>query len=145
MARDRDDKSEGRIVAGELAVDGTSVSGALAEAQRFAEANALAERDGDRLRLVVEELVTNAVLHGRPPASSKIAYRFALGSEGIEIRLDDPGAPFDPRNVPPAVAGRKKEGGFGWPIILTWCRIQDYQREDRRNRLVLVMPLTEEL
>lgn len=126
----------------EAAATREAVAAAVDVASEFADSSGLSLQDSDRLRLVVEELVTNVVNHGRVTADSKISYGFEAEADAVKISITDRGAPFDPRSGATDKPGpnRTREGGWGWPIILAWCHIEDYRREDDRNHLLLRMP-----
>ena len=128
-----------------MPADEAAAAAVIRGATRFAAGVKLPEEDWARLRIVVEEVVMNAVKHGHPPASSSIAYGFAKGGGELKIRIADEGAPFDPRSDrqerSPDETAPEQEGGQGWPLIMSWCRIADYRRENGQNRLKLVLPL----
>lgn len=100
-----------------------------------------------RLRLVVEELLTNVLMHGDPPADGIVRLALSRPDETtLMLQWADPGRPFDPRNDLPADSRDaeledRRVGGLGWPLILGYCRIQAYSRSDDQNRLTLVMAL----
>jgi len=142
---DRDSLSPAPGVAGELLAGPAAIGSAAAAAERFANDQGLGPRDRERLRLVVEELATNTLEHGAPAAGSTIAYRLEHAPGVVTITYADRGRPFDPRSLPVDDTTTRppsgREGGHGWRIIRSWCRIADYRRDGDCNRLLLVMPL----
>ncbi len=130
-------------VAGEVAADRSATRKVIKAAARFAEGVHFSNEDQVRLRIVVEELLTNLLKHGQLCAESSIGYSFELSNGGALIEITDDGAPFDPRRDLEAVqrSHLDAEGGRGWPLIMSWCRVVDYRSECGRNRLHLLFPL----
>ena len=130
-------------VAGEVTANRSATRKVIEAAERFAEGAQLGNEDQVRLRIVVEEVLSNLLKHGRLRAESSIGYSFKRSNEEALIEVTDDGAPFDPRRDLEAVqrSHRDAEGGQGWPLIMSWCRIVDYQRQGGRNRLHLLFPL----
>lgn len=72
---------------------------------------------GQELKLVVSELVTNAVLHGDGP----VALRLKAAGDTVKGEVVDSGPGFDP--VPrPASAPDDAEGGRGLFLVDRLCR-----------------------
>lgn len=97
--------------------------------------------------IVVEELMTNIVTHGSPPAGSDVAFDFRNDGHAVGIQLNDSGVPFDPRQMPgadEAAASSGNEGGWGWPLILSWCEKLSYERVGDRNVLSLFLRCQEQ-
>ena len=100
---------------------------------------------GQRIRLVVEELVTNVRMHGRAPEDGviQIALDGLPGTEGWTLTFTDPGCPFNPLTDlsgadPQANVEEERIGGMGWPLILEMSEILSCRRCDGlRNQLVL--------
>lgn len=89
----------------------------------------------------MEEVVSNVVNHGRASRDSTIAFALEANEDAVRVSIVDHGTPFDPRRHSPAdqEPKRSREGGWGWPIILAWCSVEDYRRENDRNHLTLLM------
>lgn len=138
-----EENSRTDAVAGEVAADRSATRKIIEAAARFAERAHLGKEDQVRLRIIVEELLTNLLKHGQLRAESSIGYSFKRSNEEALIEVTDDGAPFDPRRDLEAVRRSHlgAEGGQGWPLIMSWCRIVDYQRQGDRNRLQLIFPL----
>lgn len=100
--------------------------------------------EGERLRLVVEELVANLMDHGQVPPEGRVLLSTGRdGDASWRLVVDDPGVAFDPRSDLPwdsrnAGLDDRPIGSLGWPLILEYCRIESYERtDDGRNRTVL--------
>ncbi|MGG5821363.1 ATP-binding protein [Falsiroseomonas sp. HW251] len=98
-----------------------------------------------RVRLVIEELSANLIMHGRfesEPALLRIAVT-ATASE-LVVTLDDAAAPFDPRETTePAAPGLDddKVGGLGLALIRRISTIRDYRRlPSGWNRTEIAIP-----
>ena len=130
---------------GSALADSTAAAAVLRAVHHVTKSPPLSARELERIQLVVEELVTNIVTHGLPPAGSRIGFRFERTVSSMRIEITDRAALFDPRSEIQASTSdtlhAKKEGGVGWPLILRWCRIADYERIAGENRVVLIMPL----
>ncbi|MBN8874750.1 MAG: ATP-binding protein [Rhodospirillales bacterium] len=89
------------------------------------------------LRLCLEEVVANVVMHGAAPGTT-IALSVQVGCELITVRIDDEGAPFDPTAAPP-VRMPQGEGGRGLTLLRRYARTITYRREPGWNRLTLTL------
>ena len=91
---------------------------AAATARRALETSLGAQLDGDedvRVKLLMSELVTNAVRHSGAPPASAIDVHVALASGCIRCEVADAGAGFRPAETPmPRSAG---QGGWGLFIV----------------------------
>lgn len=124
-----------------------AVSKATALVDRFCAQNGIGVRDRIVLRLIVEELVTNTLRHGRPPAGAPITLRLIYRDCGVEIHYADRGIAFDPsayaidQNNRGDAISECLVGGLGWRLIRHYCRLLAYRREGDENRLVLTRRL----
>jgi anti-sigma regulatory factor (Ser/Thr protein kinase) len=92
----------------------------------------VAQASIQRLRLVVEELLANLVMHGRyaiqPPPASRLTVR--AGAEGLCLVVEDAAAPFDPRDAvaaaPPGSAEDIRIGGLGLKMVRQMAEIRGY-------------------
>lgn len=99
------------------------------------------------LRLVLEELVTNSIMHGQPTADrdgseTGIHVDFHIEDQFLIFRYVDHGSPFDPRADLPRDAREdhlddRPDGQLGWALILHYCDLLDYQRASGQNRMLL--------
>lgn len=139
LARDR----ELPALSVELPQTAHGIAVALDAARDLAALAGMTSAPARRLRLVVEELVTNCVAHGAAPPGSVVRLSLAVAAEGILIEMEDSGRSFDPRCDRPAdprntPADERPPGGLGWPLILTYSRVEAWQRDAERNRLRLL-------
>ena len=98
------------------------------------------------LGLILEELITNTVRHGQPPADSRIRIALTVQGEDARLRYRDQGIAFDPlKDLPPPdfsqTVTRRRVGGMGWPLILYYCASAHYARDGDANVIDLVMPI----
>jgi len=85
------------------------------------------ELDGpvlDTLRLLVTELVTNAVRHA---GAASVDLLVALGPQRVRVEIANPGVSFRPRV---GLAGRESESG--WGLFLVDRLSDEWGIEDRR-------------
>ena len=68
----------------------------------------------ERYRLVVSELVTNAVKHAGPPAVGQIRLKVRLGAETLRIEVADSGPGFRPTRLD---RSPERESGRGLMIV----------------------------
>ncbi len=94
------------------------------------------------LNLVLEEAVTNVVMHGYDDESiHPIELHFVYSGEDIQITMVDDGRAYDPTLRPdPDIslsAVNRQVGGLGVFLIKKMMDKVDYQREGNRNILRL--------
>ena len=106
----------------------------------------LDKRAAYRLRLAVDEIATNAVLHGYQEAGLEgtLTVRAEMDEGALTIILEDAAARFDPRQAPlpetlDLPLDERPIGGLG--VYLTLQGVDDfrYERVDDRNRNTFVM------
>jgi anti-sigma regulatory factor (Ser/Thr protein kinase) len=113
-------------------------------ADEFAHECGLPDDDRARLLVILEELFTNAVTHGREPHSVGGSITVALGSRTGRLRISfiDDGPPFDPLafGAPDldADAEERPLGGLGIHIVRSLVDQARYRRAGGRNHLHLV-------
>lgn len=88
----------------------------------FCEQAGIGEADQFDLRLAIEEVCANVMMHGyggRAPGPLEIS--FCADSQYISITISDRAAPFDPGLAPPpdldAPAEERRIGGLGWHLV----------------------------
>jgi serine/threonine-protein kinase RsbW len=128
----------------EVPLDIAGLAAAQDELEAFLAGQGIDPHTRDRVRLVLEEVVANLLLHGRfegerPPARLGVA----LASGEVLVTLDDAAAPFDPRQEPvdggPVTSA--EPGGRGLPLIRRLATIRGYRRlPGGWNRLELAVP-----
>jgi anti-sigma regulatory factor (Ser/Thr protein kinase) len=99
------------------------------------------------LNLVLEELVTNIIFYGYcDDESHQIQIDFGLENEVIEVIIGDDGIEFNPflldapddLNKP---IEERKIGGLGIHFVKQLMDKYDYQRNNNRNKIILVKHL----
>ncbi len=99
------------------------------------------------LRLMLEELMTNSIMHGRAPPSAPIEIVVTVTDGETRILYSDAGFPFDPRcELPPESRfddlDDRPIGKLGWPLILHYCSFEDYTFAKGRNRMRFTLDRT---
>jgi len=93
------------------------------------------------VRLVLEELLANALDHG---GASDCSVDLAFSERTLTLSIVDDGVAFNPLDRPDleldADDPDRPIGGLGVHLIKTLSLDADYRREDHRNRLTLVLP-----
>lgn len=108
----------------------------------MAGAAGLPHEAGLRLRLVVEELFTNTVVHGHGGDSdAPVTVSAEPGTGRIDVVYEDSAPPFDPFAVrnPPGDAGGERLGGHGIALVAGLADAVSYTRAGNRNRISLVL------
>jgi putative intracellular protease/amidase/anti-sigma regulatory factor (Ser/Thr protein kinase) len=111
-----------------------------------ADAAGLDPRASYHLRLAVDEFVTNIVLHGYAGAvaAGTVDVRIEMDDEALGVILEDTGASFDARRVPPPQdlhlpLEQRRMGGLGVYLALQGVDDFTYERIGNRNRNRFVM------
>jgi anti-sigma regulatory factor (Ser/Thr protein kinase) len=73
---------------------------------------ALSRRTFQDARLLVTELITNALRHAPAARDGRVALRLTLGAGGLRIEVSDPGHGFEPQ-----IEGASPDGGRGLLIV----------------------------
>ena len=110
--------------------------------ERFAAAEALPAEVAFQLNLVLEELVTNSVSHGKAgTAGGTIRLRLERNGDVVEADLVDEGVAFDPNTIAPpdldAPLAERPVGGLGVFLVRQFVDELDYRREAGCNHLRL--------
>ncbi len=96
--------------------------------------------DGQELRLVIDEAVTNAMEHGnRWDPGKKVTVVISHAAGRLRIAVGDEGAGFRPETCP-AATGELKERGRGLPLMRYYC---ETAWNDRGNVVILYFALAE--
>ncbi len=123
-----------------LAARIAEVARALDAVEAFGETQALPAKALFRLRLVLDELITNIVTHGAAGRDGgDIEMSLSLASGVIDVVLIDQGKPFDPVAAPlPELAASLEDsdiGGHGIRFVRSFVDQLDYRRDGGFNRL----------
>ena len=105
---------------------------------RLAGRAGLDRRASYRIRLAVDELATNIVMHGYRGGAGRITVRGRSGPGRVQISIADRAPAFDPvqGRLPPephTAPERRRIGGLGIHLALTSVDEFDYVRRDGRN------------
>ncbi len=101
-----------------------------------------------RLTLVVEELLTNSIVHGHGGGADAAAVQLQLiiGDTQLALHFEDRAPPFDPLRYLAEAAPRldvgaeeRQVGGLGLPLVAQLAERFDYVHADGCNRLRLVL------
>jgi serine/threonine-protein kinase RsbW len=120
------------------------------EAVEFVEqvglAYSLAPTVRHRLTLIVEELVSNSVNHGKMKADGHIELDVEVENDIASLRYVDTGIEFDPIGNAPQddrhlAAIDRRVGGLGWPLIKDLSTNLSYLRQDGQNQITLSLAL----
>jgi two-component sensor histidine kinase len=119
----------------------TAILAALEATERFAANALLASNQATRLTNIVEELVSNALRHGRDGRAVELDLALSASDGLVSLDLAADGIAFDPL----ADRGfdgpdRESGGGVGLALIRAWARDTAYVREGGRNRVHLSVP-----
>jgi anti-sigma regulatory factor (Ser/Thr protein kinase) len=74
----------------------------------------LARHVVDDIRLLVSELVTNAIRHAKAPSGGEVCVDVSINGHSVRVEIADPGAGFDPR---PRSDEMIKPGGWGLYLV----------------------------
>jgi anti-sigma regulatory factor (Ser/Thr protein kinase) len=101
-----------------------------------------------RVRLAVDEIATNAILYGGAgEAGGRVLdARGEVTADAVTITVEDAGAPFDPRRLPPpdidVPVDDRPIGGLGVFLALSGVDHFTYERVGDRNRNIFVVNRT---
>jgi serine/threonine-protein kinase RsbW len=111
-----------------------------------AAAGGLDRRVAYRLRLAVDEIATNIIVHGRPGdgGDDHITVTAAVDDDSVRIVLEDAGPAFNPleKEPPPDLARPMEErqiGGLGVYLAVESVDRFEYDRAEGVNRNTLVV------
>lgn len=98
--------------------------------------------DRHRFLLALDEILSNIIRHGRPPAPGTIDLTFSMEENVIEVEFVDSAHPFNPLETPPpdttAALDARVPGGLGIALVRTMMDDVRYERRDGRNVLTLI-------
>ncbi|MGH2967618.1 MAG: ATP-binding protein [Solirubrobacteraceae bacterium] len=110
-----------------------ALPGAVSEARRWVGSVAgglLGAEQADNLRLIVSEVVTNALRHGAP--GERIDVAVTPKPEFLCVQVTDDGPGLAPR---PRALGNEPGGGYGLFFVEQLTRRWGVTRENRRTRV----------
>ena len=68
------------------------------------------------LKVAVTEACTNAIQHAYPEGTGCVVVRFRVGSEALEVEVEDDGAGFDPTD--PGADANENDSGQGMGLMI---------------------------
>jgi len=86
-----------------------------------------------RLELAVHEVAVNVIDHAELPPAAEIRFSAEITDSVVEIRVTDPGRPFDPATVRVPIAGVPQERGYGLMLATKLVSDLGYRRLDSGN------------
>jgi serine/threonine-protein kinase RsbW len=93
-------------------------------------------------QLAVEEVITNAIVHGYKKTRGEIHISCRITGNFAEVQITDTAPPFNPLSLPePDLAGDvsdRKVGGLGVFLVRQVMDDVRYRREGKKNILTLV-------
>ncbi len=104
----------------------------------------------DDVRLIVEELASNAIDHGGAVGRNELSVDIGIRDGVLTLSFSDDGAPFDPTDAPPpdldAGIDERPIGGLGLHLIRQLAEEISYRREGGFNllKVSLRIPTREE-
>jgi serine/threonine-protein kinase RsbW len=106
----------------------------------------LDKRVSYRLRLAVDEIATNIIIHGYEEAglAGEVLVLSKMDEAALTITLEDTSAPFDPRNLgrPSQIDKPVEErpiGGLGIYLTIENVDKFDYEYVNNRNRNIFII------
>jgi serine/threonine-protein kinase RsbW len=114
----------------------------MGEIEAVLRPHALNSRTRYRVRLVVEEILTNIIKYAFPDDDPhEISVRLKPAEDRLTIEFEDDGAEFDPRSAPPPDLSASLEetsvGGLGLHLVRANVEKMEYLREGPKNRLTV--------
>ena len=96
------------------------------------------------LRLAVDEIATNAIIHGHGAREGVLRVRADSNQKSLTVTLEDAGEPYDPRQAPPpdnldASLEDREIGGLGLYLAMTGVDEFLYERVGDWNRNIFIM------
>jgi anti-sigma regulatory factor (Ser/Thr protein kinase) len=113
----------------------------LGHIERFAQDNALPDKLRYRLGLIVDELVTNSIVHGGcGDENQMIKISIQNRQHVLTIEIMDSGVPFDPTTYSSSrcpADGSGPLGGIGLCLVQRFAKTMKYTRRDHCNHLFI--------
>jgi anti-sigma regulatory factor (Ser/Thr protein kinase) len=108
----------------------------------FCERHSIPEEPHYHLNIAVEELVLNAIKHGRcSPSQGAIQIRLRLSGPELDVTITDTGIPFNPLDAPPpdltSSLADRPIGGLGVHLVRSLMNSVEYKRVGGENQLRL--------
>lgn len=129
-----------------LRADAAAVEPALDQSIAFLEAHGGNDKSAFRVRLALDELLANIVMHGQPgPDPVEVRVRLWIEPPRVVCEVSDTGPAFDPLSAPePDVDATLEDrpiGGLGLHLVRSMIPELSYRRANNRNIVRLSLPL----
>ena len=128
----------------ELRTDGSDLALLEGFVEQVARRAHLSDYETPRLRVAVEEAVTNVISYAR---ATSIVLTSEVRDAVLRLTVTDDGQPFDPTTAPMAdtsiPADQREEGGLGILFIRRMSDALEYRRENGRNILTIKKNISE--
>ena len=122
-----------------LQSDGSDLAQLEGFVEQVAHRARLSDNETPRLRVTVEEAVTNVISYAH---ATSIVLSSEVRDAVLRLTVTDDGIPFDPTTAPTAdttiPADQREEGGMGILFIHHMSDALEYRREDGRNILTII-------
>jgi serine/threonine-protein kinase RsbW len=125
-----------------LSVPGNTagVRQAIQAFERFADVHHVPAESAWRLKLVLDEILSNIVRHGSGAGPADIEITFSLGEGFVTVEILDAMEPFNPLLVPPpdtqAPLEAREPGGLGIALVRKLMDETVYERRGDRNHFL---------
>jgi serine/threonine-protein kinase RsbW len=124
-----------------------AIQASLPALEAFIAGLGLTPAAANRIEVIFEELVSNAIRHGFTPGSDQsVRVRLAATADDVELTFEDDGAPFNPLDqaapAPFDAIGTARLGGLGLPLVRKMAAGLRYERPadaGRVNRVVVTV------
>ena len=121
-----------------LAPELSDIETLLRMVEVFGKANDLQEPKVYVVNLMLDELVTNLVMHGSANDGALTAHiQLQAGQDGITLTLEDNGQPFDPTPDVEAPLEDRPVGKLGLHFVKSLANQVSYRLENGRNKLTI--------
>jgi anti-sigma regulatory factor (Ser/Thr protein kinase) len=128
-----------------LAADERTIARVTSWIEHFCEQHRLSRNVTNVVRLSLEEIVSNIVLHGYERQPGQLSIELHYDRRAFSIVIEDGGKPFDPTLAASSPTGGTlascREGGLGLLLVKSLMDDIMYQRAGAINRLELVKRL----
>ena len=126
-----------------LSVPGTDsgVRQAILAFERFGRCHGVPDGTEWRVKLALDEILSNIVHHGTPDACAAIDLTFSIVDNVAAVEIVDASGPFNPLLAPPpdtiSALRERQPGGLGIELVRKLMDDTSYERRDNHNHFVM--------
>jgi sigma-B regulation protein RsbU (phosphoserine phosphatase) len=136
------DAGERKVLDLTIDADIQRMADALQEVQAFVERTGLPSAVGQRLGIILDELLNNSISYGfEDPTGHEIDLHIHADKHHLTLKVSDDGVPFNPFTLSdPDVTlsiEERKIGGLGVMLVREMSDSHDYERQSGRNIITL--------